>query len=310
MKRFKNILYIIGSDISLEHYAANKVITLARLNEASVTVACLLEDGMFEQFSHILFDSGEKIKNKLVSELKEEINTFIFGEIWNGIQVSGEFLQGKGFISIIQKVLRDNHDLVIIRGSATGGMDQLMMRLIRKCPCPIWVIQDKSSGDLKRILAAVDATSPHEETQLLNTKIVELAHSLAQREEGEAHYLNAWYLTSESMLRGPRFKIAEPEIQQMKQKLEEEGREKLSQLLESAHITAQPDNIHVLEGKTDRVIEGVLEAFQIEVLVLGTVGRSGIPGLLIGNTVEKLLAKVRCSVLAVKPDDFVSPVTI
>lgn len=310
MKRFKNILYIIDSDISLENYVANKVISLAKVNNATVTVARVLEDGLFEQLGGFLFDSGEKIINRLMPQLREEVDTFVSKDIWSGIKVSGEVFQGKGFISIIQKVLRDNHDLVIKRGSATEGIDQLAMRLIRKCPCPLWVIQGKTSGDLKRILAAVDATSENEETRLLNMKIVELAYSLAQRENGESHFLNTWYLHSESMLRGPRFKFVDSEIQLMKQKLAQEGEEKLRALIESAHIIARPDHLHVLEGKTDLVIERVLESLQIEVLVLGTIGRSGIPGLLIGNTVEKLLAKVNCSVLAVKPDGFVSPVTI
>jgi nucleotide-binding universal stress UspA family protein len=40
------------------------------------------------------------------------------------------------------------------------------------------------------------------------------------------------------------------------------------------------------------------------------VARRGIPGLLIGNTAERILRKLPCSVLAVKPDGFVSPVSL
>lgn len=68
--------------------------------------------------------------------------------------------------------------------------------------------------------------------------------------------------------------------------------------------------MHVLEGKMDRVIEKTFESLQIDVLVVGTTGRSGISGLLIGNTVEKLLSQVQCSVVAVKPDGYESPITI
>jgi len=39
------------------------------------------------------------------------------------------------------------------------------------------------------------------------------------------------------------------------------------------------------------------------------VGRNGIEGLLLGNTADKLLNHCDCSVLAVKPDGFVSPIT-
>ena len=38
--------------------------------------------------------------------------------------------------------------------------------------------------------------------------------------------------------------------------------------------------------------------------------RTGIPGLLIGNIAEKVLGQVECAVLAIKPDGFVSPVTL
>jgi hypothetical protein len=41
---------------------------------------------------------------------------------------------------------------------------------------------------------------------------------------------------------------------------------------------------------------------------MGTIGRSGVPGLLIGNTAERMLSAVDCSILALKPEGFVSPV--
>ena len=43
---------------------------------------------------------------------------------------------------------------------------------------------------------------------------------------------------------------------------------------------------------------------------MGTLARSGIAGLLIGNTAENVLSAIDASVLTVKPADFVTPVTI
>ena len=48
----------------------------------------------------------------------------------------------------------------------------------------------------------------------------------------------------------------------------------------------------------------------IDVLVMGTVARGGVSGVLIGNTAERVLRKLPCSVLTVKPDGFVSPVRL
>ncbi len=43
-------------------------------------------------------------------------------------------------------------------------------------------------------------------------------------------------------------------------------------------------------------------------VVMGTVARTGVAGLLVGNTAERLLDEVRCSVITLKPPGFVSPV--
>ena len=53
-----------------------------------------------------------------------------------------------------------------------------------------------------------------------------------------------------------------------------------------------------------------MKQYDIDLLVMGTVARSGIPGLVIGNTAERLLPQVPCSLLAVKPAGFESPVTL
>jgi nucleotide-binding universal stress UspA family protein len=43
---------------------------------------------------------------------------------------------------------------------------------------------------------------------------------------------------------------------------------------------------------------------------MGTLGRTGISGLIIGNTAEAILDQLTCSVLAIKPPGFISPVTV
>jgi nucleotide-binding universal stress UspA family protein len=68
--------------------------------------------------------------------------------------------------------------------------------------------------------------------------------------------------------------------------------------------------VHLLKGDPADVIAEFAKARQVDLIVMGTVGRAGLPGLLIGNTAESILQRADCSVLAVKPDGFVSPVTL
>jgi nucleotide-binding universal stress UspA family protein len=63
-------------------------------------------------------------------------------------------------------------------------------------------------------------------------------------------------------------------------------------------------------GEPEAVISDFVVGHGIDLVVMGTVARGGIPGLLIGNTAERVLRQLPCSVLAVKPDGFVSPVKL
>ena len=67
---------------------------------------------------------------------------------------------------------------------------------------------------------------------------------------------------------------------------------------------------HLLKGDPGDVIPALAQKKRVELIVMGTVARTGIPGFFIGNTAEKTLAAVDCSVLAVKPKAFSTPVEV
>lgn len=66
--------------------------------------------------------------------------------------------------------------------------------------------------------------------------------------------------------------------------------------------------MRVLEGLAAEEVSRFARWAALDLLVMGTIGRAGIPGLLIGNTAEETLHRVGCSILALKPPGFVSPV--
>ena len=58
----------------------------------------------------------------------------------------------------------------------------------------------------------------------------------------------------------------------------------------------------------DEVIPQFITENDIDILVMGTVGRSGIPGFVIGNTAENVLQNLNCSLIAIKPNGFMTPI--
>ena len=66
----------------------------------------------------------------------------------------------------------------------------------------------------------------------------------------------------------------------------------------------------VLRHDRELVIKTEEKENQIDLIIMGTVGRKGIPGFLMGNTAEAVLNHIDCSILAIKPESFISPVTL
>ena len=68
--------------------------------------------------------------------------------------------------------------------------------------------------------------------------------------------------------------------------------------------------MHLIEGQPRRALPRWVESHDVDLVVMGSVGRAGIAGFLIGETAETLIRSVRCSVLVVKPPGFECPIAI
>jgi len=82
------------------------------------------------------------------------------------------------------------------------------------------------------------------------------------------------------------------------------------QLLANYDLSIDAPEVHLLKGNPAATIDGLTRDLQADLVVMGTVGRTGIPGFFIGNTAEEVLQTTTASVLAVKPRDFISPATV
>ena len=87
-----------------------------------------------------------------------------------------------------------------------------------------------------------------------------------------------------------------------------ETERKLDDLLKGFELGVGGANVHVLQGEPGEIIPKFIHEHNADLLVMGTVARSGIAGLLTGNIAEQILSRVECSVLAIKPEGFVSPI--
>ena len=110
------------------------------------------------------------------------------------------------------------------------------------------------------------------------------------------------------MLRSPRLGIAPDRVEAILAKTRKEAESAVREALGQVDLTDLPHRVSVVRGVPFEVISQATR--RAEVAVLGTLSRTGIAGVLIGNTAERVLRQVDCSVLAVKPPGFESPITL
>ena len=67
---------------------------------------------------------------------------------------------------------------------------------------------------------------------------------------------------------------------------------------------------HVEKGLPEEVIPDLAEHLQAGIVVLGTIGRTGISAAFLGNTAEQVIDHLRCDLLVIKPDQYQTPVEL
>jgi nucleotide-binding universal stress UspA family protein len=244
------------------------------------------------------------------------------------MEIKSEVLTGIPFLEIIREVLRHDHDLVIKIPQNHKWLDRFFgsddMHLLRKCPCPVWLIKPGTPKSFKRILAAVDVGldegDPPEELKslsALNRQVLEMGYSLAISDFAELHVMHAWYAIGESAMRGALMHTPKEEItayvksvrRYRKASLDKVMGEVTQHLGQDATDYLRPQ-MHLVKGWPSKEIPALAKKIKASLVVMGTVARTGIPGFLMGNTAEAILNQIECSVLAIKPPGFVTPITL
>jgi nucleotide-binding universal stress UspA family protein len=311
MQQFKKILLALDPE-SEESTALVRAIALARRNRASLHVLVVLEHLPLEELplgTRTLIgildhdELQDMIASRQRARLQNELSVLCTEDL--DVSISVEW-SDTPFLTIAHRVLRQGHDLLIKAAEQVTGPRALFhptdRNLMRKCPCPVWMMRLERHATYRRILAAVDPFPDDATNADLNRQILELSSSQAVRDGAELHLVHAYHIRSEALL------PAEFNVEEYRKAVAAQSRERLERLLAGYSIPRQ--NTHLEEGLPGEVIPAVASRERIDLIVMGTLARVGIPGLLIGNTAERTLDHVECDVLAVKPRGFVTPVRL
>jgi len=209
---------------------------------------------------------------------------------------------GEPFVEIMRAVQEEGCSLVIVGTRGHAKWEQFFVgstakRLIRKCASSVWIVKAEHVGPPKVVLAATDFSA-------VSLKAAREGMKIAQQAGAEFHLLHI--VDSSDVPEDVISKI--PTGSSVRQEVNEEATRRLEEFLESLAGDRTKIRPHLSWGTPWQEIQRIARHQAADLIVIGTVGRSGIKGLLLGNTAEKVLDTCDCSILTVKPDDFVSPI--
>jgi universal stress protein E len=309
MKRFKNILVAVDTRLD-EHPIVDEAAEIARTNAASLKIVDVVPE--FPWTVRLVMSNQEHIRELIRKEKEDKLKAIASALHDKGISVETKVLMGNTSEEIIKEVLRGNHDLVlrVSKGSdsrRSGFFGNTGAGLLRKCPCAVWLVSPNSTAKFQHVLGCVDTSSDKPGDEQLNHSVYELASSVSQYHGGRFSIIHVWSIYGEQMIKGRM----SPDDFDAVQKGNEIQVNKLMDTFLAAHgNTIQAENVHVVKGETPDVIPDFVTENQVDLVVMGTIARSGVAGLIMGNTAEQILNSLQCSVLAVKPEGFVCPIQI
>ena len=237
--------------------------------------------------------------------LREMVRGFEFGDA----EVMTQVKSGRAVVQAVRTAVEEDRQM-IIKAAGSQVSDYLFgsldFRLVRYSPVPVLLVHPKAPIRPQRILVALNPEAEGEETQLnadLLTKASELATHFHCR------------LGVVSVFSSPRAvmgHVADTEFLERMERHEKnkrkQCREHLLELLRSASKKIDPDDVFVDTGRPSEVILSAVDEFDPDLLVIGSVARQGIAGLLIGNTAERVMRSIDCSLLTIKPSRFKCPI--
>jgi len=311
MKTYQNILAVIDPSAD-EQKALKRSIELASKIKATsgttINICALLTIFDFSYEMTTILSSNERdiMRQSVIKDrmqwLEEQVS-----ELESPIEIDCQVIwHNRPFEAIIAQVIDHKYDIVI---KGTHQHDKLKSviftptdwHILRKCPCPVLLVKEHAWPQNGNIIAALNVGSEEQEHHSLNINITDQAKQLAAIIKANVHLVNSFPSTPINIaIEIPEFNTTDYNENILKHHQQ-------AMIAHANKFDISVVNTHVKEGLPESVIEEVANNVDAELVILGTVGRTGLSAALIGNTAEHVIDQLNCDVLALKPDGYTSP---
>jgi universal stress protein E len=310
VQHFRNIL--VGIELANADHQAEFVLTppneealrraiwLAAHTQGRLTIFSAVD--ISETARAMLEEEPEHAAGEYSREAFDFLERYVARAKAQGVEAVQKLAIGTPWLEICRQVVCDAHDLVVIGTRNLGQIGRILfgstgVKLLRNCPCPVWITRPDPNWDDLNILVPSDLTE-------VSLEALRIAVNGGQLVDTRLHLLHA----VEGMCAPPPW-FGKTQRKMVNDFLAQERAEATRRLHEQLSFTdyrtlPKGVQVHVVDGPPDEAILKAIDDFQIDLVVMGTAGSSGLSGFVVGTTAERLVSHMKCSVIAVKPAGF------
>lgn len=301
MIKYRNILVVIDPNMEAQP-ALYRAVEVARLQDhATIKVFMTIYDFSYEITSILSAEEREEMRSGVVSQRKAWLEELISPYRDEGLDINIKVVWNyRPYDSILQEVAAFSHDLVIKSAHHHSLLESFIFtpldwQLIRKSDVPVLLVKEHGWPAEGNILVALNFSNEPEQNAL-NIKLFKEATHVARLVKGVVHLVNAVPAPTVNIaLEVPGFT---PEI--YNEAIRQHHQSMMDEFAQVHHV--RPEHTHVIDGLPEDVLPEIAEELDAELIMLGSLGRTGFSAALIGNTAEQVVDTVRCDLLVLKSD--------
>ncbi|KJV34054.1 universal stress protein UspE [Pantoea sp. SM3] len=308
MSRYQNILVAIDAQQD-DQPALRRAVYLNQRIGGKIKAFLPIYDFSYEMTTLLSPDERSNMRKGVISQRTEWIRQQAHAYLEAGVDIEIKVVwHNRPYEAIIQEVMAHQHDLVLKMAHQHDRLEAVIFtptdwHLLRKCPCPVWMVKDQPWPEGGRAVVAVNLASEEPHHDELNQKLIRETVLLADMvNHTEVHLVGAYPITPINIA------IELPDFDPSVYNDAIRGQHLVAMKALRQKFSIGEELTHVAKGLPEEVIPDIASHLEAGIVVLGTIGRTGLSAAFLGNTAEQVIDHLRCDLLAIKPDDFKSPI--
>jgi universal stress protein E len=308
MTKFDSILICIGARPgNLDMLAQG--IRLARKHQSVIKLFHVISDYPEDTSKWWNVRNPDKLKQRVIEERQTILDELAARAREEGIDaVTSELRWGRTFLEITREVMKNGHDLVMIAQQHNHKIRRMLLEcpsrdLLQHCPCTLWISKGKTGGRPRRLLAALGGTRSDIACDALDLKVLRTAATIAEANGSELHYVHAMPLYGDEGRKGKKLRS---DLASYIDSLKGSFMHRCGGVLKEYQVELNDDRIHMEAGSPATVIVDLVNDKHMDLVIMGARAHADLPTVLMGTRAMRVFDYLKCDVVGVKPDDFVS----